>query len=76
MIWYDFHLLELGFHQVAVVGRFVQKQETAIYMGRNNTQHIKQNITKTQNKKHRRQTHKTRNNHKKNIKNISQVMIK
>ena len=31
MMWYDIYLLQLGFHPVAVVGKFVQKYDTVIY---------------------------------------------
>jgi cobalamin biosynthesis protein CobD/CbiB len=43
------YLLQLGFHPVTVVGKLVQKLETAIYRRRNNTQ----NNTKTQNAQNR-----------------------
>ena len=54
IIWY---LLQLSFHQAAVVGKLVQnKKETAVYKRKNHTQ----NSTKTQNTQDRKQTYKTR----------------
>jgi hypothetical protein len=42
MIWHDIYLLKLGFHQVAVVGKLVQKYKgTAVYERRNNTKKYK-----------------------------------
>jgi hypothetical protein len=41
MIWYDIYSLQLGFHQVKVVGKLAQIwKETAVYRKRNNTQKI------------------------------------
>ena len=54
----DIYLLQLGFDPVAVVGKFVQKQERGRYIQKiNNTQ----NNTNTQNTtQNRKQTHKTK----------------
>jgi 23S rRNA maturation mini-RNase III len=51
MIQYDIYLLQLGFHPLAVVGKLVQKYETAIYKRGNNT--------KAQNTQNRKQMYKT-----------------
>jgi hypothetical protein len=54
---YDIHLLQLGFHLVAVVGKPLKNgKETAIYKMRKSTQ----NNTKTQNTQNGIQEYKTR----------------
>jgi mevalonate pyrophosphate decarboxylase len=57
--------MQLGFYQLAVVGKFVQKLERESYI-----QKRKQNNTKTQITQNRKQHTKQKNNAKRILKNI------
>ena len=56
LIWYAIYLLQLGFQQVAVVGRFVQKQERDSYIQKRNNTRNNENTEHTKEKtKHKKQ---------------------